>query len=196
MPSKRSGFTILEVLIAAAIMSFMGLVLVQVHALGRTTYSHQSGRVGMQHLARETLDRIHPLLVSANGATPVLHPPAGTANADDALVFESTADFFTNNFFDPTNPTSHRYRIRLNNDDIVLELYDGDVVSQTRFLARSNGARTVQGLTFTRPDGTLSTVRVRVQVQEEVRNAVNQLQTLDYSLETATHIPYFTTKTD
>lgn len=187
MSNCRRGFTVLELLVSSLLLSMIGLATIQIFMASISTYSHQDGRIALYHSARENLERIVPLLVSAESVT---FPLAGGTSS--TLVFNAGRDYHNQVPYNPVNPLSYNYRVRLVNNDILLELYNGDVATTTRVLGRSTPERTITGLSFTRPAAAASTVQVQVRVQGQVKSARSQLRTIDYMLETAAHVPSVT----
>ncbi|GMU54793.1 MAG: hypothetical protein AMXMBFR33_39390 [Candidatus Xenobia bacterium] len=187
MSNCRRGFTVLELLVSSLLLSMIGLATIQIFMASISTYSHQDGRIALYHSARENLERIVPLLVSAESVT---FPLAGGTSS--TLVFSAGRDYHNQVPYNPANPIGYNYRVRLVNNDILLELYNGDVATTTRVLGRSTPERTITGLSFTRPAAAASTVQVQVRVQGQVKSARSQLRTIDYMLETAAHVPSVT----
>lgn len=187
MTNRKRGFTVLELLVSSLLLSMIGLATIQIFMASISTYSHQDGRIALYHSARENLERIVPLLVSAESVT---FPLAGGTSS--TLVFSAGRDYHNQVPYNPTNPVSYNYRVRLVNNDILLELYNGDVATTTRVLGRSTPERTITGLSFIRPAAAASTVQVQVRVQGQVKSARSQLRTIDYMLETAAHVPSVT----
>lgn len=185
--TARGGFSMLELMVSSLLLSIIGITTVQIFMASMSTYRHQDGRIALYHSARENLERIVPLLVSAESVT---FPLAGGSSS--SLVFSAGRDYHGQIPYNPVNPVSYNYRVRLANNDILLELYNGDVATTTRVLGRSTPERTITGLTFTRPAAAASTVQVQVRVQGQVKGANSQMRTIETMLETAAHVPSVT----
>ena len=62
---KKKAFTLPELLIVIALLSLITALLATIYSMGMTQYFHQSGRIALSRLGRETMDRVSGILVNA-----------------------------------------------------------------------------------------------------------------------------------
>lgn len=212
MRPRVSGFTLIELLVSMAVVAILGLLLVQIFSTSNTTLRHGSARYSLMNAARETVDRIAPLVVSANpdlaGGDPIISP--NDTNPATRFEYVSSADLFGGGaFVAPVAP--HYYRIDLQDVDgdglneVTLEEFDAAYAAletdpggqlKRRFLGRSNQEVQITNFQFTLPDATdPSYVGIVIDVQGPVRRATGVTDTITFRLESAASIPFYGTRT-
>lgn len=214
---SRFGLTILELIVAAAIMSLIGLAMVFLYSSSLSTYNHGAGRLALHHKARQATQRIAPIILAAfsdpsDSASEEIEFPAINTTGNE-LVVTTTEDWLNPNYPDINTSSrfwdssslsdatryDHHYRVRLDAGTILLERGTWDDSTNTftptgeqRIFGRTDDAEakdavTITGLTFEKLAA--NAVRVRVDVQATIRNARNQERDLTYTSQSIVQIP-------
>jgi prepilin-type N-terminal cleavage/methylation domain-containing protein len=94
----KKGFTLIEVLVVAAILSAITLAMVTIFTQSTRSFNITSSKLVLQQKARDTIRRINPMLVTAarSGAAPsaIVYPQDSTATQErDRIVFTTSEDF-------------------------------------------------------------------------------------------------------
>lgn len=115
------GFSLLELLVASAIMLGLSTVMIALFASSKQTMVHGSNKLVIQQMARYSMNRILPYLQTVVPLTdttkPILamdnDPSKGIGSSGRSISFSTTHDFFTfpEPVFTPRNPTYYFYRI-------------------------------------------------------------------------------------
>lgn len=208
MRSRKTAFTLAELLIVLGLTALMSAILAGIYDMGRVQYMHQSGRIGMSRLARQTVDRISEALAQAvpTSVDQAIHQASGST-----IRFSTTTDLFSFTPFDPANPAYYFYEIRLVGQDVHLTRF-GDLGATDSFdnfatpdpalgsdnprvLARSNQDRWITNLTFSRRvnavTGKTSGIRLHLEMEGKSRGANLQEVTLEHEVFSAVDIPYY-----
>ena len=104
---KAKGFTLLEVVISAAILSALGFMLLGVFTQSNASMSLGTTKVEIDQTARQAIDRILPLVTTATSFN----------IGSQRIEFTTTEDFLDSAYdpstwtFDPINPASFTYEI-------------------------------------------------------------------------------------
>ena len=107
--ASRSGLTLVETLVAMAVLSLLGLSLLRTYDICRQAYAVSTGRMEVQHKARITLQRVTPLLFSAippSESAPALVSPSVAAGPVSTIIYNVPVQPV-----DVRNPTYRQERI-------------------------------------------------------------------------------------
>ncbi|MBI3925984.1 MAG: prepilin-type N-terminal cleavage/methylation domain-containing protein [Armatimonadetes bacterium] len=199
---RKHGLTLVEVLVAMAILSLIGLMMVQIFSQSRTVFDRASSTTDIHHKLRETMHRVQPILMSSV-------PDAGAAidiPSPGVLRFVTTEDLLGGTAFSPGALTYRTYQLRLDNagdadvlnDRLVLEQVDPDAgfavmnPPTPRVLSNNSREASIFEIIFASPsDGV---VRVTIRARGVTRNAARQTEQMNSDLQTVVQLPHFSTK--
>lgn len=183
---RRRGLSLAEVLVAMAVMGVLSIALLNIFGLTMTSVRHGEGHLAMQMKAREAVRRLEPLLSTAIPPTTTqeaIYLPA-VGGSGTSIRWSSTEDLFGTNAITPRAPHFYLYEINFAGGALTMRRIDPPG-PDSRVLATNLDAASFEHLT-------LNTVRVQVQVSEQVRRAAGAHETLTQKLETLIQLPYYT----
>lgn len=182
------GFTMLELLIAAAVSSLIAIVVFSAFRQSSAAISQGTAKMSAQQRCRLAVDRITPLVMSAvtvGGVDAITRPAAGGA-LDDRIIFTTTEDFL-NPAYDPeavfslgtVSPETHSISLDTTTGRLIFQKWDlGANAPDTTFTPRQVG----HGITVFETRRFLTqSIEVRLVSPEEWKNAAG---------DTAAHDPY------
>ncbi len=122
-PERSKGFTILEVLVAAAILAVLGVILLSTFVQSNSAMSLGTSNLEVSQVGRMAIDRMVPFVTAATTITTAASTSDPPAYVDN-IQFITTEDFLDptydpatwgdpalNPLFFPTNPTQFEYVI-------------------------------------------------------------------------------------
>lgn len=183
---RRRGLSLAEVLVAMGVMGLLSLALMNVFGVTMTTVRHGEGHLAMQQKARETMRRLEPILSTAIPPTTtqeaIYAPTMG--NTLPSVQWSSTEDLFGNAPIVPRAPDFYLYEIIFNAGTLTMRRIDPPL-ADSRILGTNLTAVSFQRIS-------LYTLRVQIEVQEQVRRAAGARETMSHRLETLIQLPYGT----
>ena len=194
-PVSGRGLSLPEVLVAIGIVGVLTTVMFQIMLSGRTVARHGWTRTQLQQDARNTVNRLAPLISSAlppdDSQDCVDSPEPGDVEPAAELWFYAPDDFFGNAPVNARNLTFHLYRIRHEKGLILEELsFSGTPLGKP---PRRLAPETVQ-VEFRRPEAGL--IRLHVLAKElPVPDIPLDKQLLRESvLDTTISLPFFSSQ--
>ncbi|MBI3929911.1 MAG: prepilin-type N-terminal cleavage/methylation domain-containing protein [Armatimonadetes bacterium] len=187
MTRRRGGFTLFETLVALAVLSLLGVALVNVLSAGRTVQRGSSERLELHQRVRETSRRLIPLLAAAVPPTmtqrAVYSPDLG--QTAEEILFSTMDDFLGSSA--PSVDQRYLYRIRRIDLEVVLERMNGEDIDES--VPPQVLARRIYGLEFRLESPRM--VHWEVESRTSFRDAANQVKLVPYRLRGAVEIPYY-----
>lgn len=132
MHRSNKGFTIVELLVAMAVMAVLSAAMVAMFSTSKQTLVHGSNRFYIQQVARYTVNRLTPLLQTAvpvnDTSSAILEmdgAPAVLGSISESVGFSTTQDFLADPIpeFNPRAPVFFFYEIayeETNNGNLIL----------------------------------------------------------------------------
>lgn len=190
----------LELLTSCAVLTMLGVILANIFGVTRDAFELGSERTSMHKLAINTMDKITPMIGSANPIPPdnqffpdtIEQPSAATSPANELRFVSSVNHFGATDLSTLPDLTYYRYRIALvagaEGNQIVFQQYDESDVTYAgpplgeRVLAFSKDEARVESLAF----GVYGTdpldVHVGLTVGTTIRGATGQRRDVNYTL--------------
>lgn len=196
-PRSGRGLSLPEVLVAIGIVGVLTTVLFQIMVSGRSVAQHGWTRTQLQQEARNTVNRLAPLISSAlppdDVQDCVYSPETGDEGSFDELWFYAPDDFFGNAALQPRNLSFHLYRIRHQDGVILEELTMNGTATPLGTPPRRIAPETVR-VEFRRPEAGL--VRIRVVAKELPKPGIPPAQQVlrESSLDTTISLPFYSSQ--
>lgn len=190
MRRSGHGLSLLEVLVAMAIMGVISTALLRVYDMTVNTMRQGSGHLALQQRVRESVRRMQPLLTTAmppNTTQEAIYAPPLLGPASPSIRWSTPEDLLTNVPADPRSPTWRLYELSFDSGtgEIVLRQIAPAVPNPTKVVGRQLASVAFEHLS-------LNSVRVVVRGDEPIRRAGGKTTSSSYQVETLVQIPYYT----
>ncbi len=182
--TRPPALTLAETLVSMAILSILGLVLLQIYTVSRQAYSQGSGQIALQQKARFLMEQVTPLLLSAV-------PPNEGAKALYSANSASIAFYVPDRNFQPRHPNYILVGLYHNDVDGTVRLVNSVTpeAAQDEMFRSRELARDIYDVRIGTP--TENTVRIAIDVRGQTRTAGGDQAEQSYTMEGLVQIPYY-----